>query len=282
MHIRNRMLLVGTILITGILIGSNGVGLAVAQGAENSSPPLPPGEAEPADPVTRQPVKDESRNPEFPVTTTGATSGTVTTNKTLVIDNNTYVIGVGDKLNYKVQEYPADQKILVVSPSGEIDIPQLRRVRVAGKTILGAAREIKSLLEKEIYYTATVALGVEELAVRPSASATGSGPSASAGAGGVRGKLNRVIVVGQVKSPGIQEIPPDEKFTVSLAIVRAGGFSSFAQDRKVQVVRRGEEGLVEKIEVDVRSILLEGKLDNDFELKPDDLIIVPEKLIRGF
>src|SRR6266446_6729035 len=42
----------------------------------------------------------------------------------------------------------------------------------------------------------------------------------------------RIYVYGSVKGQGPQEIPADESYTVSKAIIRAGGFGDFANKRK--------------------------------------------------
>jgi polysaccharide biosynthesis/export protein len=183
------------------------------------------------------------------------------TNSAPVITTDTYVVQVGDKLSYRVIEDRDDTKLLSVSPGGEIDVPYYGRVIVAGKSLVDARKEIKNLLEKELYYQATVVLAVEETVRK-------------------MGAARQVYVVGQVRLQGSQEMPVGEKYTVSRAILKAGGFGSFANGKKVQVVRKTPDGKGEKITVDVLSVLKDGRVENDIELKPDDMVIVPEKLVN--
>ena len=88
--------------------------------------------------------------------------------------------------------------------------------------------------------------------------------------------VGRIYVYGSVKQQGPQEIPPDESYTVSKAIIRAGGFGDFANKRKVKLTRKnGQESTV-----DLKRVIEEGHTDEDFDLAPDDQIYVPQRLIN--
>ena len=70
-------------------------------------------------------------------------------------------------------------------------------------------------------------------------------------------------------------------FTVSKAILRAGGFSEYAEKRKVKLIR-ADASLPDKektVEVNVAEILEKGIRDFDPLVKPDDIIRVKEKWI---
>lgn len=192
------------------------------------------------------------------------------------IDARTYVIQVGDKLGYRIVEDHDDAKLLSVSLSGEMEVPFLGRVNVAGKRLNDAAKEISSMLEKEMYKQATVVLSVEEMNT-PKAAPSSSTQYVQQGPP-VRPK--KVTIVGQVRNPGMQEYPLDGKLTLTEAILKAGGFASFANGKKVKVIRRKSDGTGETIFADVMAVLKDGKLEADLDLKPDDLIIVPEKFLN--
>src|SRR5205807_1614928 len=86
----------------------------------------------------------------------------------------------------------------------------------------------------------------------------------------------RIYVYGSVKGQGPQEIPADESYTVSKAIIKAGGFGDFANKRKVKLTRKtGKE-----FTVDLKRVIEEGKTEEDVELQPDDQIYVPQRLIN--
>ncbi len=202
----------------------------------------------------------------LPIPSLGAedtASTTNTTSTTAFVSSESYIILIGDKLSYRVLEDRDDAKFLMVSPTGEIEVPYFGQAVVANKTLNDAKREIKTLLEKDLYHQATVLLSVAETAHKPTLP-----------------KIDRVTVVGQVKIQGLQDMPVGEKYTLSQAILKAGGLASFANGKKVQVIRKTADGKSEKLIVDVLSILKDGKVENDIELQPDDMVIVPEKLFN--
>jgi len=86
-----------------------------------------------------------------------------------------------------------------------------------------------------------------------------------------------IYIIGQVRSPGYMDIPSDIKFTVSKAILRAGGFTDFANQHKVKLVRKSEK-TAETTLVDVGEIL-KGRVLEDPVPQPDDMIIVSDKWI---
>ncbi len=202
------------------------------------------------------------------VATNAAAATQGATNATTMVHPDTFIISVGDRLSYRVVEDREDTKLIQVTPAGEIEVPYLGRVVVAGKSLTQAAREIKALLEKELYFQATVILSVEEVARK------------STGHTGEPMRLKQIFVVGQVRVQGGQDIPPGEKYLLSHAIIKAGGLGSFANGRKVQIIRKTPDGKTKRVVADVLSVLKEGKLENDVELQPDDMIIVPEKLVN--
>jgi protein involved in polysaccharide export with SLBB domain len=86
----------------------------------------------------------------------------------------------------------------------------------------------------------------------------------------------KVYVYGSVKQQGPQEIPADESYTVSKAVIRAGGFGDFANKRKVKLTRKSGGDYT----VDLKRIIEEGHSDEDMVLQPDDQIYVPQRLIN--
>jgi protein involved in polysaccharide export with SLBB domain len=179
--------------------------------------------------------------------------------KALLTSPSKYQINPGDRLSFRIIEDRDEPKSLQVTDTGEADIPYIGRVIAAGKTCEQLANEIRPLLEKDYYFRATVVIGLDTI-------------------NKIRGK---VYVTGQVRTQGPQEIPNDETFTVSKAILRAGGFGDFADKRKVKLVRK-KVGANDKTTttVDVSEILEKGKTEKDPVLQPEDLIIVPQRLIN--
>ncbi|MEJ5238261.1 polysaccharide biosynthesis/export family protein [Limisphaera sp. VF-2] len=175
-----------------------------------------------------------------------------------IVSDDRHRLGPGDKLSFQILEDRDPPKPLVVTDSGELDVPYVGRVMAAGKTCKELAEELKQLLEKDYYYRATVVLGLNEV-------------SRMAG---------RVYIWGQVRNQGAIEIPVGENFTAGKAILRAGGFTDFANKKKVRLVRTNPDGSRETIELNMEDILERGKIEQDVSLRPDDFLIVPARLIN--
>lgn len=84
-------------------------------------------------------------------------------------------------------------------------------------------------------------------------------------------RVRAISVLGTVKKPGQFFATPEAPLTVSRVVALAGGAerpNSLSQIR----VTRGKDSF----EVDVRSMLESGKGGNDLELRPGDIVYVPE------
>lgn len=165
-------------------------------------------------------------------------------------------LGSGDFVSFRVvEDRDNESQRFRVNDNGELEVPYIGLVPAQGRTCKELAYTIKSALEREYYYHATVIVAVEKVSEKS------------------RGK---VYVYGSVKGQGPQEIPPDESYTVSKAIIRAGGFGDFADKRKVKVTRKGGKDFV----VDLKNVIERGRSDEDVVLQPDDQIYVPQRLIN--
>jgi protein involved in polysaccharide export with SLBB domain len=89
----------------------------------------------------------------------------------------------------------------------------------------------------------------------------------------------KIYIYGQVRSPGAQDAFGG-RLTLSKAILNAGGFSSFANSRKVKIFRKDIDGQKKEITVDVLDVLQKGNFENDITLEPGDYVMVPEKFIN--
>jgi protein involved in polysaccharide export with SLBB domain len=93
------------------------------------------------------------------------------------------------------------------------------------------------------------------------------------------GDGGRVFVSGEVNQPGAVQMTSPEGFRLSEAILAAGGFARFADQRKVRVIRQvGDK--TEEFVVDVKAVLDGGQLDKDFMLQPEDRVIIRARLIN--
>jgi polysaccharide export outer membrane protein len=88
------------------------------------------------------------------------------------------------------------------------------------------------------------------------------------------GAKDYYYIRGEVARPGPYYL--ESGTTVLKAIAVAGGMTQFGNRRQVELIRKGEEGLNRKIEVNLRAIE-DGKIP-DVPLLPDDTIIVLKKV----
>lgn len=165
-------------------------------------------------------------------------------------------LGPNDFVSFRVvEDRDNDSQRLRINDNGELEVPYVGLVPAEGRTCKELAYTIKSLLEREYYYHATVILAVDRISEK---------------------SRGRIYVYGSVKAQGPQEIPPDESYTVSKAIIRAGGFGDFANKRKVKVTRKNGK----EFNVDLKRVIEEGHTEEDMVLVPDDQIYVPQRLIN--
>src|SRR5437588_5060070 len=75
--------------------------------------------------------------------------------------DNQQKLGAGDRITYRVIEDQDAPRALTITDSGDLEVPYLGLVHAAGKTSLQLAREVKGLLEKQLYYQATVIIAIE-------------------------------------------------------------------------------------------------------------------------
>ena len=209
----------------------------------------PPGRAQ----DSASPIPSIAKTPSADLPPT--TSTVMRTNSMEVLDDKKK-LGSNDFVSFRVvEDRDNDSQRLRVNDTGELEVPYIGLVPAQGKTCKELAFNIKSALEKEYYYHATVILAVDRVSEK---------------------SRGRIYVYGSVKSQGPQEVPPDESYTVSKAVIRAGGFGDFANKRKVKVTRKNGKDFT----VDLKRVIEEGHTEEDVVLQPDDQIYVPQRLIN--
>jgi polysaccharide export outer membrane protein len=176
------------------------------------------------------------------------------------VADDKYKLRAGDRVSFQIIEDRDPPKSLLVADSGELDIPYLGRISAADRTCKQLADELKQLLEKDYYYHATVIIGLDA----------------------ANKFLGRIYVWGQVRNQGPIDIALNENLTAGKAVLRAGGFAEFANKKKVKLIRNAaaEPNNKQIIELNLVAILEEGAVERDIVLQPDDLIVVPSRLIN--
>jgi len=242
-------------MITVRLLAACGF-LAVA--GSLSAQPLP-AVARPAEAISPQAVSAPAPASQGSIPSGISSTAAVSATVSMEVLDDSRPLSIGDAVNVRIVEDRDPPVTLQVKDSGDLEVPYVGRVRAAGLTPRGLAYAIKTELERDYYHNATVIVGLD------------TARQQSAGL---------FYLTGMVNSPGPQEIPTYETLTVSKAILRAGGFSNFANQRKVKLTRAGPGGQTDTRIIDVKEIIERGRLDLDVEIRPNDFIVVPERLIN--
>jgi polysaccharide export outer membrane protein len=171
-------------------------------------------------------------------------------------ESTDYRIVPNDQIRFHITGEADETLFQRVSSEGQISVPLLGAVKVAGRTL----RETETLMEKRyrdegFFISPQIILSFESYASRT------------------------VSVLGQVNNP-IQVEFPIERGQISIvnAITRAGGFTRVARTDAVKVMRI-VEGKEVAFTVNVAAYLNENAKEQQvFKLRPDDVVFVPERV----
>jgi polysaccharide biosynthesis/export protein len=192
---------------------------------------------------------------------TAATSPEMSTenlnSKVTLLNNNDKPIVIGEILSINVVEEKKPPSSFLVDEHGKIMVPYLGAWKVFDKTCSQVADELKRAYEKSYYKQATVIVSRAQRL----------------------GERGRIFVLGQVRIQGSLQIPTDEVFTLSKAVLQAGGFNETANSSQVVVTRRdlNDPTKTHSMTVNVGDILNNGQLDKDIIIQPNDYIFVPAR-----
>jgi polysaccharide export outer membrane protein len=162
-----------------------------------------------------------------------------------------YRLQSGDQVDVQVYREPQLSGIFRVDEHGFIRHPLCGPVAFSGLTLNDAEARLTELLGEKYLVNPVVILSIESA------------------------QSSRIVLLGEVESPGIHPIPFGESITLLQAIAEAGGFTDLASVDRVTVTRT-----VDGKEISVRarvSRMISGK-EPDMKLQPNDVIMVPQVL----
>jgi polysaccharide export outer membrane protein len=159
----------------------------------------------------------------------------------------TYVIGPEDVIYIDVWKEKEISSTVPVRPDGKISLPLLNDVQAAGLTPMQLQNAIRDGLKKFIS-DPQVAVIVTQINSR------------------------KIFVLGEVARPGALSMLPH--MTVLQAISTAGGFSQFAKESGVYVLRT-ENGRQISLPFNYKEVIKGKRPEQNIELKPGDTIVVP-------
>jgi polysaccharide export outer membrane protein len=158
-----------------------------------------------------------------------------------------YVIGPEDVLDVSVWKEPDVSRVVPVRPDGRISLPLINDVQAAGLSPQQLAGSVSEKLKKYL-----------------------NGPQVTVIVTAINSQ--RVFVVGEVLRAGAFPMLPG--MTVLQALSSAGGFTTFADVKKIHVVRLRNGKQVE-IPFNYRDVLRGDSSEQNIKLEPGDTIVVP-------
>lgn len=173
-----------------------------------------------------------------------------------------YMIKPGDVLNVRVLEDPNLSSQVLVRPDGRISMPIAGSVMAKGNSPERLEAILRSRLAQGFELTPTVTVSVAQVAADTAVTAE------------EEVILNTYFLMGQVTRPG--PVTVEDPLTLLQALALVGGPGPFADGDKIQVRRRGEDGVEELLFFDY-SLVEDGLPVTDIELQDKDLIFVPER-----
>ncbi|PXY03001.1 sugar transporter [Marinifilum breve] len=164
--------------------------------------------------------------------------------------SDSYALGIGDEVNIAVYGASQQSYMLVVQKNGAIVIPDLGPVNVYGMSFAKASEKIKSRL-------ISIYNGMQ-----------GNQPNtfADVSLGALKGV--KVNVIGEVNLPGTYALPATA--SVFNALYLAGGPNENGSFRVIDLIRDGK--VINS--VDVYEYLIDGKTQNNVQLRDQDVIMV--------
>ena len=158
-----------------------------------------------------------------------------------------YKIGPQDMLQIDVWKEPDMTRMVPVRPDGKISLPLINDVQAAGSTPQQLATTVTDKLRKFLTEPQVTVIVTQM-------------------------NSQRVFVVGEVLRAGAFPLIPG--MTVLQALASAGGFSTFADVKKIHVMRLVNGKHVE-MPFNYREVLKGDNPDQNIKLEPGDTVVVP-------
>ena len=166
-----------------------------------------------------------------------------------------YIIGPNDEININIYGYQEAKYNLKVSSEGDINIPYVGVMYVAGLTIEQATEKIKSRLSSSGY--SNIKTGLTKVSV-------------SIG----RIRSIKVTVLGEAKTPGTYTLP--SLATAFNALYLSGGPNDIGSMRNIQIIRNGRVA----DSLDIYDFLVKGDQRGNINLHDQDVIRIPTYKVR--
>ena len=166
-------------------------------------------------------------------------------------DSN-YIIGPGDTIQIFVWRNPELSVTVPVRPDGKISTPLVEDMVAVGKSPTQLSRDIEAVLVEYI-----------------------RSPQVNVIVSTAVSTYSQVKGLGQVKNP--QAVPFREGMHVLDLVLAVGGLTDYAAGNRAKVVRQvGSQH--QELRVKLNDLMNRGDMNQNLELKPGDVLIVPSSL----
>lgn len=162
--------------------------------------------------------------------------------------SNSFQIQPGDRLEISVYREEDLSGIYEADPAGNINFPLIGEIQAANLKIETFREQLTSRL-KEYLIDPQISISRAE------------------------GNIKSISILGRVDKPGVYDYVPG--VTLMRLISTAGGFADSAQKKKIRIIRI-VEGEKKVVEINSEDIMKKGEKDPD--IKPGDIIFVPESI----
>ena len=161
-----------------------------------------------------------------------------------------YLIGPGDSVNIVVWRNPELSQSVPVRPDGKITAPLIEDLVALGKDSTTLAREIEKQLSKYVREPIVTVIVT----------------------GFVGPYSEQIRVVGEAAKP--QALPYKQKMTLLDVMIVVGGLTDFADGNKAVLLRTSDGN--KQFSVRLRDLIKRGDFSANVDVKPGDVLIIPQ------
>lgn len=161
-----------------------------------------------------------------------------------------YVVGPGDQVNVVVWRNPELSSTVPVRPDGKLATPLVENMTAIGKDPSTLSRDIEKELSKFIRDPVVTVIVT----------------------GFVGPYSEQIRVVGEAARP--QAIPYKQKMTLLDVMIAVGGMTDFADGNAASILRTSEAN--KQYSVRVKDLIKRGDISANVEMKPGDVLIIPQ------
>lgn len=161
-----------------------------------------------------------------------------------------YLIGPGDTINIVVWRSPELSMVVPVRPDGKIAAPLVEDLPALGKNATTLARDIEKALSKVIRDPVVTVIVMNFV-----------GPYSE-----------QIRVVGEATKP--QVLAYRQKMTLLDVMIAVGGVTDFADGNGARILRTAEGN--KQYSVRIKDLVKRGDVSANVEMKPGDVLIIPQ------